>query len=77
MINTLTIPINCDDDDVRFDLVPKVYYPNNNNSHSITFPYGTSIPVENYGVLPRISIRKPRKYKVENRERIALTSKFD
>ena len=45
MIDSLTNPIHCDDDDMRFDIVPKVYYPNNNNSHSFTFPYGTSIPV--------------------------------
>ena len=37
MINTLTNPIICDDDNVRFDLLPKLYYPNNNNAHSITF----------------------------------------
>ena len=46
MINYLDNPIKCDDNDVIIDLRPKLYYPNKNNAQSITFPCGTSIPVE-------------------------------
>ena len=51
MIDLFVIPIQCEDCDVRIDLYPKLYYPNNNNAQSITFPDGNSIPVEYDGVL--------------------------
>ena len=76
MIYSLAKPIQSEDNDVKVDLRPKVYYPNNNNAQSINFPYGTSIPVEYDGVLPWIAVRKPTKYKVESCELIALTSEF-
>ena len=77
MINYLANPIQCEYNDVRIDLRPKVYDPNNNNAQSITFPDETSIPVEYDGVLPCIAVRIPIKYKYENCKRIALTLKFD
>ena len=46
IINSLASPIKYEDNDVRVDSRPKVNYPNNNNSQSITFPDLTSIPVE-------------------------------
>ena len=52
MIYSLAKPIQSEDNDVKVDLRPKVYYPNNNNAQSITFPVGTSIPVDYYRVLP-------------------------
>ena len=76
MICSLDNPIQCEDNALRVDLRPKLYDPNNNNSQSINFPYGTSIPVDYYGVLPWIAVLKPTKYEVENCEWIALTSKF-
>ena len=45
MIDSLDKPIGCEDNDVRVDLRSKIYYPHNNNSQSITFSDGTSIPV--------------------------------
>ena len=41
MIYSLARPIQCKYNDVRVNLLPKVSYPNNNNSQSIIFPYGT------------------------------------
>ena len=55
MINSLANLIQCEDNYVIIDLCPKLYYPNNNNAQSITFPVGTSIPVDYYGVLPYIA----------------------
>ena len=77
MIDSLSNPIKCQDNDGRVKLRPKLQYPNNNNAQLITFPDGTSIPVDYDGVLPCIAVCKPNKYKVENCERIALTSKID
>ena len=45
MIDSLDKPIGCEDNDVRVDLRSKIYYPHNNNSQSINFSDGTSIPV--------------------------------
>ena len=52
MIYYLDNPIQCEDNDVRMDLCPKVYEYNNNDAQSINFPDGTSIPVHYNGVLP-------------------------
>ena len=46
MINSLANPIQCEDNNMRIDLRQKLYYLNNKNPQSITFPDGTSIPVE-------------------------------
>ena len=73
MIDYLANPSQCENNDVRVNLRPKLYDPNNNNKQSITFPYVTSIPVEYNGVLPYIAAHKPTKYKVENGEEIDLT----
>ena len=77
MIDYLANTIQCEDNDVRFYLRLKLYYPNNNNSHSITLPDRTSIPVEYDGVLPCIAVRRLTKYEVEIFEKIALTSKIN
>ena len=61
MIDSLDNPIQCEDIDVRIDLGPEVYYPNNNNAQSIAFPDVTSILVDYNGVLPCIAIHKPTK----------------
>ena len=45
-IDSLANPIQCEDNALRFDLLPKLYYPNNNNSQLITFTDGTSIAVD-------------------------------
>ena len=68
MIDTLANPIQREDNYARVDLRPKAYYPNNDNAQSITFPYGTLIPVEYDVVLPCIAVRKPTKCEVENCE---------
>ena len=77
MIDSFTNPIQCEDNYVRVDLRPKLYYPNKNNSHSIPFPDVDSIVVEYNSVIPGIVVCRPTKYKVENCEQIFLTSKFD
>ena len=64
MIDSLANPIQCEDNYVRIDLRPKVYDPNKNNAKSITFPDGTSIPIEYNGVLTRIDIQGSTKYEV-------------
>ena len=77
MIDSVDKPIKCKDNYVIVGLCQKVYYPNNNKAQSITFSGGNSIPVEYNGVLPCIAVYKSTKYRVENCEGIALTSKFD
>ena len=77
IIDSLSNPIQCEDNDVRVYLRPKVYYPNNNNKQSINFPDESSIPFEYNGVLPCIAVRKPNNYEVEHCEWISLTSKFN
>ena len=46
MIDYFANHIQCKYNDVRIDLLSKVYDPNNNNAHSITFPDITSIKIE-------------------------------
>ena len=46
MIDSLDNPIQFEYNDLIVNLGPKLYDSNNNKSHSITFPDGTSIPVE-------------------------------
>ena len=77
MIDSLANPIQCEDNYVRFNLRPKLYYPNNNYAQTFTFPDWNSIPVEYNGVLTCIAVRKPTNHKVENCEQINLTLKFD
>ena len=77
IIDSLANLIKCEDNYVIVDLCPKLYYPNKNNAQSITFLYGTSIPVEYNGVCPCMAVRKSTKYEVENCKRIDLTSKLD
>ena len=69
--------MQCEYNNAIIDLRPKLYYHNKNNAQSITFPYGTSISVDYYGVLPYISVRKSKNYEVGIFEQIALTSKSD
>ena len=38
MIDSLANPIQCEDNYVRFNLRPKLYYPNNNYAQTFTFP---------------------------------------
>ena len=66
MIHYFSDPIKCEDNDLRINLHPKLYDPNNNNAQSITLPVGTSIPVEYNGVISCISFRIPTKYDVKN-----------
>ena len=47
------------------DLHTKVYYPNNNNTQSITLTYGTLTPVDYNIVLPCIAVHRPTKYEVK------------
>ena len=77
MIDSLTNPILYEDNHLRMNLCPKLYYTNNSNNKLITLPYANSITVEYNGVLTFIAIHKPTKYEVGNCERITLTSKFD
>ena len=77
MIDYLDKPIQCEYNDARINLSSKVYDPNNNNAQSINFPDGTSTPVDFYGILPCIALRKSTKYDIGNCEQIALPSKFD
>ena len=62
IIDTLDNPIQCEYNDMRVDLCLKSNDPNNNNTQSITFSYGTLIPVDYYIAIPCISVRKPTKY---------------
>ena len=77
IIDYFANPNKYEDNDMRVNLFPKLYYPNINNAQSINFSDGNSTPVEYYGVLSCIAIRKPTKYEVESCEQIALTSNFD
>ena len=45
VIDSLANPFQCEDNNVRVDLRPKLYNPNNNNAQAVTFQCGTSILV--------------------------------
>ena len=77
MIYPLANPIQCEDNDVRIDLGPKLYDQNNYNTQFIPFLDVTSVPVYYDGLITCIVVRKPTKYEVGNCERIDLTSKLN
>ena len=52
MKDSLVNPIQSEEVDIRMDVRPKRYYPNDPLAQSVIFPDGTVIPVEYDNVLP-------------------------
>ena len=77
MTDYLMQPIQAEYKDVRIDVCPKHYYPNDNKSQTITFSDGTKLPVLYNGVLPYIPIGRPTKEEVYQCRQVQFSSKYD
>ena len=75
--DSLANPIQSEEIGIRVDLRPKVFYPNDPTSQSITFADGTVIPIQYDGVLPLIPVRRPSPIEVDSCERLPFSSPYD
>ena len=75
MTDSLMNPIQAEESDVRVDLRPSRYYPDP-HAQSISFPCGTTIPVQYDGALPFIPIRRPTPDEIHNAPRLVLSAKL-
>ena len=75
MEDSLATPIQCEENNVHVDLRPKRYCQDDTNCQCVTLDDGTTLPLEFYGVLPFIPIRRPTTEEVGSCERIPITSR--
>ena len=73
MTDSLINPIQAEDNDVRIDIRPKRFYPNE-DCQCIRFPDGTSLPLQYDGVLPYLPVRRPTADELDSCQRLSLTS---
>ena len=74
MDDSLVNPVQCECNDTRVDLRPKMFYPDVHACQTITFSDGTSIPLELDGVLPCLYVRRPTQEEIDSCPRVQLTS---
>ena len=74
MEDSLINPIQCEENNVKIDMRPKHFYPNQSNCQSVTFDDGTQIPLEFDGVLPYLRVRRPTNKELDSCKRLQLTS---
>ena len=77
MTDSLVNPIQCEDNNVRVDIRPRVYYPDCTSAQTITFDDGTVLPLLYDGVLPFLPVRRPTPDEVHYCPRLSLTSRDD
>ena len=77
MVDSLVNPIQSEVANVRIDLRPKRFYPNNPLAQSVTLVDGTIILVEYDGVLPYIPIRRPTAEEIDECRRTTLSSRSE
>ena len=73
----LSNPIQSEEIGIRIDLRPRLYYSEDFQTQTITFPNGTVLPILYEGVLPFIPVRRPTSSEIENSMRLELTSRDD
>ena len=66
-----------EDNGIRFDLLPKYLYRDEEHSQSIKITNGIPIPIDCDGVLPCIALRRPTPEEIYTFEIFDLTSKFE
>ena len=75
MEDSLANPIQMEENDVKVDIRPKSFYPNDPNAQSISFPNGTRLEILYDGVLPYLPVRRPTKEELHSCHRLELTSR--
>ena len=77
MEHSLLCPNQCEDNDVRIDLRPARFYPDQSTASTISVPGGLILPIEHKGPLPCVHVRHPTSDELLTCEIIQLTSTND
>ena len=77
MQDSLSNPIQSETIGIMIDLRPKLYYGEDCQTQTITFPNGIVLPIFYEGILPHIPVRRPTPFEIENSMRLELTSRDD
>ena len=64
MTDSLLNPVQCEENDARIDMRPRLYYPNVDTAQSMTFADGTRLNIPYDGVLPYLPVRRPTKEEI-------------
>ena len=75
MEDSLLNPIQCEENDVRIDTRPKLYYPDEPSAQSVDFPDGTRLHILYDGVLPYLPVRRPTKEELHSCRRLEMSSR--
>ena len=75
MEDSLINPIQCEENGVRVDVRPRVYYPSSSTAQSLVFDDGTILGIIYDGVLPYVPVRRPTKEEIQYAKRLSLTSR--
>lgn len=78
MEHSLLCPNQCEDNNIRIDIRPKLYYPNSPTASTIfCSEQNLSIPVQHHGPLPFIQVRRPTGEEILTCDIVKLTSDED
>ena len=77
MQDSLSNPIKSEIIGIRIDLRPKLYYGEDCQTQTITFPNGMVLLILYEGVLPYMPVRRPTPFEIENSMELRLTSRDD
>jgi hypothetical protein len=75
MDDSLLNPIQNEENGVRIDTRPRLYYPESSTAQTMTFPDGTHLQILYDGVLPYLPVRRPTKEELHTCKRLELTSR--
>ena len=76
MNDSLLNPIQSEENDVRIDIRPRRYYPNDPLAQTVTFSDGTTLPVLYDGVLPYLPVRRPTANELDSCRRLEISSRY-
>jgi len=79
MEDSLPCPNQSEENGVRIDLRPKIYYPEERTAQSISVSTETPhlFPLRHHGPLPYIPIRRPTEEEMQDCVQLKLTSRDD
>ena len=66
MNDSLLNPIQSEENGVKIDIRPRLYYPDTTSAQSMVFPDGTRLNIVYDGVLPYLPVRRPTKEEVHS-----------
>ena len=75
MDDCLANPIQCMENDTMIDLRPRKFYQNDASAQTITFSTGLQIPINHYGPLPYIPVRRPTPKELDTYPIIDMTTR--